>query len=251
MPKGERYLTDAQLTTIGRRYNCDEVGAEAVEAAGRWRRDLKALASYGHGDTALAEFEADMAEHARLRSGRPEVVTDKRAAVIARDKQVSRAWAWVDQVKAVLGRQARKDQTLALALDEATPTDDAGLETGLRALASLLAETKPKLPPEVAADNRLAEVNDLCAALHSSPVTVQTSKSHTRAETAQIDLYDGKLYQQIRDLNRAGRAAIRNGDLAASLHEYALRRLKRSGNPAPAPQPQPVPAALVPSPSAT
>ena len=242
MPKGQRYLTDTQLTIIGRRYNCDEVAAEAVEAAGRWRRDVKALASYGHGDTALVEFQADIAEHARLRSGRPEAVTDKRAAVVARDRQVSRAGGWVDQVKAVLGRQASKDQTLDIALDEATPTDDAGLDAGIRALASLLAESKTKLPAEVAAEKRLSEVDDLCAALHTSPVDVQSSKSQTRTETAQIDLFDGKLYQQIRDLNRAGRAAIRNGDLAANLQEYALHRLKRSGNPAPAPQPSPAPA---------
>lgn len=252
MSKGDRYMTDAQLTIIGRRYNCDEVAAEATEAAGRWRRDLKALASYGHGQTALTEFEADIAEHARLRSTRPEAVTDKRAAVVTRDKQVSRAWAWVDRVKGVIGQIARTDQTLAMALDEATPTDDTGLDVGIRAMASLLVEIQSRLQPEVEADKRLGEVDELCAALHASPVTVQNSKSQTRVETAQIDLYDGKLYQHIRDLNRAGRAAVRNGDLTASMREYTLHRLKRSGNPAPlpppAPTPAPAPSALLPNP---
>ena len=161
--------------------------------------------------------------------------------MVTRDKQVSNAWAWVDRVKAVLGGLARTDQTLAMALDDAAPADDAGLDAGIRALASLLAETKTRLAPEVEADKRLAEVDALCTALRASPVSVQTSKGQTVADTAQIDLFDGKLYQRIRDLNTAGRAAIRNGDLQASLHEYTLHHLKRSGNPAPVPPPSPAP----------
>jgi hypothetical protein len=87
-----------------------------------------------------------------------------------------------------------------------------------------------------------AEVIPLCTALQASPGTVHTSKGQTVADTAKIDLYDGKLYMRIRDLNSAGRAAIRNGDLRAGLHEYALHHLKNSGNPNPIPEPAPAPA---------
>jgi hypothetical protein len=45
----------------------------------------------------------------------------------------------------------------------------------------------------------------------------------------------------MRDLNSAGRKAIRNGDLLAGIQEYAFHHLKRSGNPNPAP-PAPLPA---------
>jgi hypothetical protein len=62
------------------------------------------------------------------------------------------------------------------------------------------------------------------------------------ADTAQIDLFDGKLYMRIRDLNSAGRKAIRNGDLGAGLHEYAFHHLKNSGNASPVPAPEPAPA---------
>ena len=62
------------------------------------------------------------------------------------------------------------------------------------------------------------------------------------ADTAQIDLFDGKLYMSIRDLNSAGRKAIRNGDLGAGLHEYAFHHLKNSGNPTVVPAPEPAPA---------
>jgi hypothetical protein len=136
---------------------------------------------------------------------------------------------------------ARTDQTLATALDSATPTDDAGLEAGIRALATILNETKARLPQDAQADNRLAEVDALCAALQFATGSVHTSKGQTVAGTAQIDFYNGKLYVCMRDLNSAGRKAIRNGDLRADIHECAFHHLKHSGNPNPAP-PAPAPA---------
>jgi hypothetical protein len=62
------------------------------------------------------------------------------------------------------------------ALAAATPTDDAGLEAGIRSLRSVLFETKGRLSADVQADNRLAEVDALCSALQTSPGTVHTSK---------------------------------------------------------------------------
>jgi hypothetical protein len=192
MPRSTRYVTNDQLTTIGRRYNCDEVGLEASEAAARWRRDLDALSGYGYGQTALAAFEADVTTHAGLRSSRPEAVAEKRSAVVLREQEVSRAWAWVDRVKSVLGVLARTDQGVATQLEAATPLDDAALDAGIRALAALLLESKAALAPETKVDARLAEVDEVCAALRAQPGKVQTSKSQTVADTAQIDLFDGK-----------------------------------------------------------
>jgi hypothetical protein len=80
---------------------------------------------------------------------------------------------------------------------------------------------------------------------------VHTAKGQTVADTAQIDLYDGKLYTIMRDLNSAGRKAIRNGDVRAGLHEYALHHLKRSGNPSPLPAPATKPATTPSTTSAT
>lgn len=234
-----RFVSDAQLTVIGKRYGSDAVALESNEAAMRWRRDIEALAGYGFGRSVLAEFEADVAQHSVLRASRPEAVADKRSAVVTRDQQVSRGWAWVDRVSKMLGLPARSDQLLANAVAAATPSDDAGLEPGITALASILTETKTLLPGDAQAEDRLAEVDGLCKALRESPGTVQTSKGQTMKDTAQIDRLDGKLMLRIRDLNAAGRAAIRNGHLQASLSEYALHHLKHSGNPAPAPTPKP------------
>jgi hypothetical protein len=247
MARGTRFVTDEHLTVVGRRYNCDDVGTEASEILGRWRRDLGALGSYGFGPTALAAFEADVTAHASLRSSRPDAVAEKRTAAVVRDKQVSRGWAWVDKVEAVLGGLARADQQVATALAAAMPVDDAALEPGIRALSALLGEHKDKLPPEVQLDKRLAEVDELCAALRVQPGNMQVSRSRTIADTAQIDLFDGKLYLRMRDLNAAARSAIRNGDLQASLGEYTFHRLKRSGNPSPTVQAVP---ASAPAPAA-
>jgi hypothetical protein len=178
---------------------------EASEALARWQRDLSALAGYGCGQGALDAFAADFAEHGRLRSSRPEAVAEKKMSVATRDKQVSKGWAWVDRVTSMLGVLAHTDQTLATALDSATPADDAGLDAGIHALVTILNETKDRLPQDAQADNRLAEADALCAALQASPGTVHTSKGQTVADTAQIDLYDGTRHVCMRDLNSAGR----------------------------------------------
>jgi hypothetical protein len=245
MPIKSRFLTDPQLIVIGRRYGSDDVAWEASEASARWNRDQAQLASYGYGSAALAAFEAERAQHDSLRVARPQAVAAKKTAVALRDKQVSAGWAWVDRVGSALGTLARADETLATALATATPVDDAALEAGIQAMSNVLSGAKSKLPAEAQADQRLAEAQDLCAALQSVPGTVHTSKGQTVADTVQIDLYDGKLYVWMRDLNQAARRAIRNGNLNARLQEYVFHHLKHSGNPAaPTLQPEPAPQTL-------
>jgi hypothetical protein len=84
-------------------------------------------------------------------------------------------------------------------------------------------------------------VATLSAGLLASPGTVHTSKIQTAADTQQIDLLDGKLCVMMRDLDAAGRAAIRNGDLRANPSDFTFHHLKPSGGkptqPAPAPEP--------------
>jgi hypothetical protein len=120
MPKNH-YVSETQLIVIGRRYGSDDVALEAGEAIARWRRDLAVLGGYGLGQAALDAFVADAAEQTKLRAARPEAVAGKKMSVVARDKQVSAGWAWVDRVGSMLGVLARTDQTLSMALASATP----------------------------------------------------------------------------------------------------------------------------------
>ena len=62
------------------------VALEASEALARWKRDLSALAGYGYGQGALDAFATDLAEHAKLRSARPEAVAERKMSVATRDK---------------------------------------------------------------------------------------------------------------------------------------------------------------------
>jgi hypothetical protein len=239
------FLKESHLIVIGRRYGSDAVAIEAAEAAARWARDEKALASYGFGAAARASFEADRAKHEGLRVSRSEAVADKKRSLLSRDDEVSRGWAWVDQVESLLGMVALTDEALAAEVAAAKPEDDAGLEAGVQALAKILDGSKAKLPQDAQVDARLSEVAPIVAAVGSSPGLVHTSKSQTVADTAQIDLFDGKLCVWIRELNKAGRRAIRNGHLQASRQEYTFHHLKRSGAPAaqpPAPAPKGTPA---------
>lgn len=228
MAKRRHFMIEDQYVKIGRRYGCDDVALEAEEASARWTRDLHALAEYGHGQAAQAEFESTRATHVSLRAARPEAVAGKRLAVAGRNKHYSGGWTWVEKVTSALGMIARSDEAFAAALEAATPVDDAGLQPGIQALAKLVVSAKSKLPADAKADDRLAEVNALCALIDKAPGEASTAKSQTVADTAQIDLYDGKLYVAIRDLNTAGRRAIRNGSLKAQLGEYTFHHLKRS-----------------------
>lgn len=236
-----RFLLDADFIVIGRRHGSDDVALEGAETEARWRRDVAPLAAYGFGQAGLDGFVAMLAEHGKLRAARPDAVAGKKMSVVNRDQQVAAGWAWVDRVSAVLGTLGRTDRTLATALATATPDDDAGLEAGIRALATLLTENQGRLPADAQVAQRLAEVATLSAGLLASPGAVHTSKSQTVADTQQIDLLDGKLCVMVRDLNAAARAAIRNGDLRASASDYMFHHLRHaSGTPAaPAPASQP------------
>lgn len=244
-----RRLTDPEYIVVGRRHGSADVALEAREAEARWRRFVDVLAQYGVGQAALDVFVALLAEHGKLCGARPDAVAAKQSSVANRNQQVTAAWTWVTRVRGVLRALGRTDQEVATALNAAEPGDDATLEAGIRALAALLTEHQARLPADAKVAQRLDEVATLSAGLLASPGTVHTSKIQTTADTQQIDLLDGKLCVMMRDLNAAGRAAIRTGDLRANPSDFTFRHLKQSGGkstqPAPAPEtakPQPTPA---------
>jgi hypothetical protein len=223
------FLKDNRLVVIGRRFGSDAVAIEASEASARWSRDEAGLASYGFVASARARYEEDRDQHEALRVSRSQAVANKKLSYAARDQQVSRGWAWVDRVTSVLGVLGLSDETLATETAVAKPEDDAGLLAGIQSLAKILAAAKARLPADCQVEQRLAEAAGLAAELDSSPGSVHTCSGPTVADTAQIDLLDGKLYLWIRELNKAGRRAIRNGHLPGAPQDYAFHHLKHSG----------------------
>ena len=218
-------VNDARCMKTGKQHASEPMAIESSEVQARWVRDQAALALYGHGPTRLAAFQALLAEHTRQREGRPEVVAEKTHAVRERQQTVEDAKTWVGRVYAGLLTLARNDLQLGGRLYEAYPDVDGELEGSIGTLATILNEVKDRLPSDFQAEARLAEVPDLQSRLATAHGTVSTAKAKRVADTAAIDLLDGKLYYMIRDLNDAARAAIRNGDLQAALAEYRFHHL--------------------------
>ena len=236
-------LTDAEYVAIGRRYGSADVATEANEVATRWARDVAILADYGFGAEPLAAYNAERAAHAAMREKRPEIVAQKTVSVGARDAAVTAAWVWVDKVTSLLGTLARKDPELAARLTEATPLEDSGLDTGIGALKKLVEAKSSALPRDSNAAARVAEAEGLASAVKSTAGAAAVAKAAPVTDTAELDRYDGKLYVVIKDLNAAGRKAIRNGLLKAKRSEYTFNQLQRSAEKAdPKPDPKAVPA---------
>lgn len=239
-------VTDARCIETGKHHASESVDLEASETAARWARDQARLALYGHGPITLAAFEALRAEHTRQREGRPDIVAQKTQAIRDREQAVTDANTWVARVGSALLTVARNDETLGGRLAAALPDDDGQLEGCIGTLAAILAEAQTSLPSDFDAAGRLAEVPSLQSRLAAAPGAVGTAKARRIADTAAIDLLDGKLYYMMRDLNAAARDAIRNGDLAAALSEYQFHRLAKTKSAAAvatptAPTPTPAP----------
>lgn len=243
MKIASRPLTREELILIGMRYASESAAQEAGIALKRWKRDEAALALYGHGAEGRAKFEKLILDHAKAMKDRPVAVAGKREARVARDAAVSRAWNWIDQSTSILSVLAREDDSVASRLMAAAPEDDAELEAKLGALAELLAEVKERVSSEARIDVRLAEVAEIRTGVASNGGSMRAARVEAAKDTAALDLLDGQLYVTIRDLNVAGRKAIRNGELpGVPLSDYRFHLLNRSGRAGGAgPEPTPKP----------
>jgi hypothetical protein len=234
---GVEALTDKKYTVIGRRYGSDEMAAQGVQAAGRWSRDVAVLARYGHGQAELDAFNALREQHAVLRIERPEAVTAKALTVQERAARLVAARHWVNQVSSLLGSRARADAALAQQVNDALPADDAGLDASIGTLSKLLTEHAARFAADAGVPECIAEAEAVRAGLTEIMGSLATAKSATRADTAEIDLLDGRLYISIRDLNRAARRAIRAGKLNAATADYRFDSGAARKAPAPAATP--------------
>ncbi len=230
--RAKKSLTDKNFQAIGQRYASEDVATETSEASARWARDVEGLALAGFGPEALAEFEALRSQHAALRTARPAAVAAKKNAVQNRDRHVSAGWAWVDLSSGILGRIARSDAAVATELASALPSDDSELGDGIGAMAALLTRYQDRVPASAKVADRIAESAGLIAALSDAPGQLAEAKAAPVADTAEIDVIDGKLYMTTRDLYDAGRKAARNGRIASRPSDYTFKHLNQGGRAA-------------------
>ncbi|MFO0681014.1 MAG: hypothetical protein U0234_03135 [Sandaracinus sp.] len=227
MARKHRALTGDDYVKIGRRASSEDVALEAGEVSKRWARDVAVLAAYGHGPTALAAFDQRRADHAALRSARPVAIAAKSTAIASRTSAYREAKNWFGMVGSLLGTVARGDQAFADRLNAATPADASEYEAKISAMRSLLAERQSTLG-EAAVATRLSEADALVPRLAAAHGDAAVAKAAPVEETETIDRADGELYEDIRQLNEAGRRAVRAGALPASaLAEYTFHHLDR------------------------
>lgn len=221
-------LDDEKYRVIGAGIGSDDMATEASEASERWARDIAGLAPYGFGPEAKETFETDRTAHASLRDARPEMVVAKTKAVNDFKELRQDSKSWIEKVGMSIGRLARFDADVALKLKAAYPADESKYASGIGSMAALLTELAPRLPESAQAAARLAEAPGLKAGLEQSPGQVSVAKAAPMADTAAIDILDGKLYVTIKDLNDAARGAIKDSAINAKRSEYRFKHVKKS-----------------------
>lgn len=236
----KKAMTDADYTTIGRRYGSNDVFREAQEASAKWLRDISVLKDYGFGQEDMDEFNNLRNEHHQLIEKRSIAVSEKKVTTKTKHAVINEAWTWTAKVDSILGRLARKDNQFSIKLQTTLPSEDPDLYGAVPALANLLRENADRLPPDSGVQNRLSEVEAVMQKLGTIYGEAATTRTKTTEDTLEIDHKDGVLYIKMRDLYEAGRRAIRAGELNVPSTDYRFQFLvNRKQTPTdPAPEPQ-------------
>lgn len=235
-------LTDEDYVVIGRRHGSEDVRAEVGEALERLERDLAVLTEWGFGQASLTALAALRDEHGKLLSARSEAVAAKFEALTGRDAAVNTGWRFVQQVEGALTVAALGEADLASALNAALPTETAGLEAGIGALAKVLDAWKAKTDPGFDAPSKVAAAADLAGAVRESLDAAAGAKLAPMVDTREIDLLDGKLATWVARLNKTARRAFRAAGDDVKVHDYRFHHLSRGGSKRPA-APAPTPSA--------
>ncbi|MBU1219433.1 hypothetical protein KKF34_15970 [Myxococcota bacterium] len=219
----KKAMTDADYTTIGKRYGSNEILLEAQEASAKWLRDISVLKYYGFGQSVLDEFNSIRDEHHLLIKKRSVAVSDKKFTTKTKHEILNEAWTWTAKVDSLLGSIARKDTQFAIKLHSTLPSEDPDLFGAVPALATLLQEHAESLPADSGVQDRLSEVETVMQKLGTIYGEAATSRTKTAEDTLEIDHKDGILYVKMRDLYEAGRRAIRAGELNIPASDYRFQ----------------------------
>lgn len=233
-------LDEKAYVRIGKGFHSDDVAKEKAEVLDRWQSDMEVLKSWGFGVATLTAFEALSKEHDKKRQARPEAVSAKSISIEARRSLITEAWESVHKVAGALCLPATKDPAIAADLSSAMPTDDAGLSSGVVAMAKLLTKHSGVLDPEFDAASIVNGAEGLASRLDAQVGTVGSAKQATKEDTREIDLLDGQIVVVIRNLNKTARKAFRTLGNRVKVQEYQYNHLargaaKRKAEPTPAP----------------
>jgi hypothetical protein len=228
-------LNDDDYARIGRNIGSDLLHRESEEGLARWERDLAVLALYGFTSEEMDRFRGWFTLHADLINQRSETIARKKSTLAERDRHLHAAWTWVEQCAAILGRLSAGDEELVHRFNEVYPEDDADLWRALDPLAALLEARKDAFPASVPVRALLDEVPALRERTAELFGRAEVAKAAPVQDTREIDILDGRLYVTLRELNSAGRRAIRAGRLTRTPPFYRFNHLRQAPRPTPVP----------------
>lgn len=228
-------LNDDDYAAIGRNLGSDLLHRESEEGIARWDRDLPVLSLYGFTREELDRFRGWFTLHAELINQRSESIARKKTTLAERDRQLHAAWTWVEQCAAILGRLSANDEEMVHRFNEAYPEDDADLWRAVAPLAALLEARKGAFPASVPVRALLDEAPALRERLTELFGRAEAAKAAPQLDTREIDILDGRMYVTLRELNSAGRRAIRAGRLTRTPPFYRFNHLRRAPRPTPVP----------------
>ncbi|MBU1409878.1 hypothetical protein KKD52_11880 [Myxococcota bacterium] len=228
-------LTSDDFVDIGRNVGSDPIHRESQDAIGQWERDIDELEKYGFTREELAQFKEQFRVHHDLMIRRSESVARKKGAVEQRDQIIHTAWTWVEQVLSIVGRRVAGNPGLVQRFNEVYPANDAGLWRAIEPIATLLREHQGAFPEAVPVQALLDEAPQLRERMSEIFGKTDLVKAEPIQDTREIDELDGRLYVTIRELNAAGRRAIRAGRLTRQPPYYRFNHLRKAPRPTPTP----------------
>ncbi len=234
MFKLQSYTKDDYIR-IGITVGSDQIHREGEDGLASWKRDREVLQKYAFTDEECARFEELLKKHGELINKRSETVARKKGSLVERDQLLHAAWIWVEQAGAMLGRLAVNDAELARRFNETYPEEDNQLWRAIEPLSALLVEYKSAFGASVPVQALIDEAPALRERLNGLFGRTESAKAEPIQDTRELDELDGRIYVLLRDLNSAGRRAIRAGLLTRQAPYYRFNHLRRAPRPAPTP----------------
>jgi hypothetical protein len=185
------------------------VSEEAAETSERWGRYVDVLKSYGKGRRALESFNGLRAEHTAAMEARPEAVAAKLAASAASKATNTQADEFIDKATDILDDAGDANETIARDLASARTNVASGRAVFVASLVSMLRTHLALLPEDSDAEALAAQGEALVPALRALQPSKAATRTATKADTAELDVLDGRLLEVISKVNSAGRKAFR------------------------------------------
>jgi hypothetical protein len=217
MPRTDQ-MTKDDFIKIGQRYSSTEVLKEARAAVKRWSNDLPLLKKWGWGKNKLSELQ----KHIDLLDQQQKIynaqVGVKLAAVPTEAAITEKLRAWTHRALSILGARIQAEVSVAKAVDALgaeVPIDPSQLTTYAGGIFPIIkAEKDAKRlsedDNEAADDEFFKEGALLLKQLPEAGSTKIERRDTKEVGTSDLDELDGRIYDQLRNLNENARRAHRS-----------------------------------------